>query len=778
LPIFMKNIFMDITFTNDPKLSVFIPFIYIAWQDNTITRDEFKLISSLIQSQDWLTKSEKDFLASKINYDSPPGRSELFQWRESIDNLLGSQTPSSFTELGILIANRERQSLNKETLRKLIPLFADAEARFGVDARETLADLKRKSDTFTHTHETVESFNVIAMTSLLDGNQADTINKVRKLIGRPDFKPAKQTDTKAYREKVLEWSKILADEGLGSYAYPKEDGGRDDIEGYFAIMETLSYHDLSLVIKFGVQFGLWGMSILSLGTEKHYRKYLGRIGSLELPGCFAMTETHHGSNVKGLQTTATYNHAGRNFTINTPTKYDRKEYIGNAANHGQMATVFAKLLIDGKDYGVNAFIVPIRDENMNVTIGVTIEDCGEKMGLNGVDNGIISFNDVIIPYENMLDKFASVNEAGEFESPIPSDNRRFFTMLGTLVGGRIGIPRSALSAAKTGLAIAIKYGDKRRQFGPGEGIEVPILNYRMHQLRLIPRLADAYALHFALKYLTNRFVNRTEEQMQEIEALAAGMKAYTTWYTRDTLQECREACGGKGYLSENRIDDLKNDTEIYTTFEGDNTVLMQLTAKNRLGEFRKEFGEMNASTIINYVLGEAKTAITEKNPFATRNTDEAHLKDPAFHLQAFQYRERHILSSAARRFKKLIDDGLDAFDAANVMHPHMLQVSESYLDRIILQQFAAVINETTDEGLKEVLTRLYCLFALNKLDKHKAWYLEQGYMEGVKTKAIRKMVSQLCWEIRRDAVPLVEAFAIPQSCLAPVVTTKPAEAGE
>ncbi|MGV3459392.1 MAG: acyl-CoA dehydrogenase [Flavobacterium sp.] len=769
---------MDITFNNDPKLSVFIPFIYLAWQDNAITRDEFTLISNLINGQEWLSSAEKEFLLSKINYDAPPTRSELFQWREAIDKAISGKNPSSLTELGILIANADRKPFDEDTLKQLIPLFAETEARLGVDGREVIAGFKHSTDTFTHKHKTENSFDVAKMISLLDGKQSVTINKVRKLIGSPDFKPVKHTDTKAYREKVLQWSKALAAEGLGSYAYPKEDGGKDDIEGYFAIMETLSYQDLSLVIKFGVQFGLWGMSILSLGTEKHYRKYLRRIGTLELPGCFAMTETHHGSNVKGLQTTATYNHADRTFTINTPTEYDRKEYIGNAANHGQMATVFAKLIIDGKDYGVNAFIVPLRDEDDKVMPGVTIEDCGEKMGLNGVDNGIISFNNVVIPHENMLDRFASVNEAGEFESPIPSDNRRFFTMLGTLVGGRIGIPRSALAASKTGLAIAIKYGDKRRQFGPGDGPEVPILNYRMHQRRLMPYLSNAYALHFGLQHLTKRFMNRTESQMQEIEALAAGLKAYTTWNARDTLQECREACGGKGYLSENRIDDLKNDTEIYTTFEGDNTVLMQLTAKQRLGEFRKEFGEMNASTIINYVLGQAKTAITEKNPFATRKTDEAHLKDPAFHLQAFQYRERQLLSSAGRRFKKLVDDGLDAFDAANVMHPHMLMVSQSYLDRVILEQFAASVNETTDEDLKEVLTRLYNLFALNKLDEHKGWYLEEGYMEGVKTKAIRKLVSQLCWEIRQDAVPLVNAFAIPESCLAPIVTTKSAEAGE
>ncbi len=768
---------MDITFNNDPKLSILLPFIYFVWQDDVLTNKEIKTISDFISNQEWLTRAEKDFLTSKIDAGSPPSRSELVHWKEKINTaLVGNRKVANLTELGLLIANAEREAFKEEDIKSIAAAFAGLESGLGIMSREVIAGFRQNRDTITNKYETAESFSIIAMTALLDGAQADIINKVKKIIGSPEFALDIPTDVAGYREKVLEWSKILADNGLGSYAYPKAHGGKDDIEGYFSIMETLSYHDLSLVIKFGVQFGLWGMSILSLGTEKHYKKYLKDVGTLKLCGCFAMTETHHGSNVKGIETTATYNHTDRSLTIHTPEKYARKEYIGNAADHGEMATVFAKLVIDGKDYGVNAFIVPIRNKEKQTLPGVTIEDCGHKMGLNGVDNGIIYFNKVTIPYENMLDRFAQVNEAGEFESPIPSDNRRFFTMLGTLVGGRIGIPRSALAAAKTGLTIAIKYGDKRRQFGPEGGSEVPILNYRMHQQRLMPYLANAYALHFGLQYLTQRFMKRSGDDMQEIEALAAGLKAYSTWNTRDTLQECREACGGKGYLSENRIGDLKNDTEIYTTFEGDNTVLMQLTAKNRLGEFRKEFGEMNVSTIFNFVLDQAKTAVTEKNPFATRNTDEDHLKSCEFHINAFKYREKEIITSAARRFKRLVDDGLDAFDAANVMHPHMMQIAGSYLDRVILEQFQAQLDRVDDVGLKEVLERLYSLFALNKIDENKTWYLEQGYMEGSKTKAVRKLVSQLCWEIRQDAVPLVNAFNIPESCLAPIVTTKSAEA--
>ncbi|MEJ0033842.1 MAG: hypothetical protein WDO15_27460 [Bacteroidota bacterium] len=129
---------------------------------------------------------------------------------------------------------------------------------------------------------------------------------------------------------------------------------------------------------------------------------------------------------------------------------------------GRWATVFAKIIVEGKDYGVAAFVVPLRDKNGNLKPGVTIKDCGRKLGLNGVDNGVIYFKNVVIPKDDMLDKFAGVSDDGKFVSPISSDNRRFFTMLGTLVGGRIGIPRSGNAASKLGLAIAIKYGDKRR----------------------------------------------------------------------------------------------------------------------------------------------------------------------------------------------------------------------------------------------------------------------------------------------------------------------------
>ncbi|HYF67001.1 MAG TPA: acyl-CoA dehydrogenase [Ohtaekwangia sp.] len=755
----------------NPNLYVFLPILYTVWSDSILTTHEISTLKDMILEQEWLSEEEKEFLNKRLDPGAHPSPDEFKQWFKKIQQVIDTDdihNRNRLADIGVKLARVHNGDVLTEKLVQAQASLQQLEEKLGLIQNESVFRFKpERRKTITQEQTTHHQFNVDALAAILDGEHAKIIHEVKSVLSRPAFTYAPlSTSCSDYREQVLKWCQLLANEGYGAMAYPKAYGGSDDMSAYFAIMETLSYHDLSMVIKYGVQFGLFGMSVYFLGTEKHHKKYLKDIGMLTLPGCFAMTETGHGSNVRGIETTATYRHADRSFIIHTPHQNAQKEYIGNAACHGEMATVFAKLIIDGKDYGVNAFLVPLRDKTKKLLAGVHIEDCGIKMGLNGVDNGKIIFSEVVIPYDNMLDRFAQVTEDGIFTSPITSDNKRFFTMLGTLVGGRIGIPRSGLSASKSGIAIAIRYGDKRRQFGPEGGAEVPILNYRTHQRRLIPLLANAYAIHFSLQYLTNRFLNRKDEEMQEIEALAAGLKAFATWNTTATLQECRECCGGKGYMSENRIDALKNDTDVFTTFEGDNTVLMQLVAKSRLTEFKQEFGTMNLFSIINYVADQAKTSLTEMNPLIVRNTDEAHLLDFEFQLNAFKYRERSILASAARRLKRHIDEGMDSFDAFNVCQHHLVQTGHAYIERIVLEQFILQVESTKDEGCKRILTKLCQLFALSQMDLNKGWYLESGYMEGVKTKAIRKLVNQLCWDIRQDAVPLVDAFKIPETCLA------------
>ncbi|SMG27297.1 Acyl-coenzyme A oxidase [Marivirga sericea] len=751
--------------SENPNLCIFLPFYFTLWEDFNLTTTDIDTMKKLINSQSWLKKEEINLLEQYLNPDQKPSAEELKSWKNQIQ-FIKPQNLKNLTTLGFELAKSQQNGHEVIIQDKDLKAFQKAEKELGLIFNEAAYRFEDSHTTVTSLQQSKSSFDPKLMQEILDGSKIDLIQKVKDTLTKAEFAYHQYDKIEDQRAQVLEWCKILAKEGYGSWAFPREFGGRADMEGYFTIMETLSYHDLSMVIKFGVQFGLWGMSIYFLGTEKHHQKYLKEIGSLELPGCFAMTETNHGSNVRGLETTATYNHDDKTFTIHTPHQNARKEYIGNAALHGQKATVFAKLIINGEDYGVNAFVVPLRNKSGELHAGVEIEDCGHKMGLNGVDNGLIAFNKVLVSKDDMLDRFASVSDEGKFISSISSDNKRFFTMLGTLVGGRIGIPRSALSAAKSGLTIAIRYANTRKQFGPEGGGEVPILNYRMHQRRLMPLLAKSYAMHFALKYLTNRFLTKSEDEGQEIEALAAGMKAYGTWFATEALQECREACGGKGYLSENRISDLKNDTDVYTTFEGDNTVLMQLVAKSRLTEFKKEMGDMNFTAIFNYLTKQAKTSFAEKNPIVVRSTDDKHLLDFEFHLNAFKYREGAIVASAGQRIKRLVEDGMDSFDAVNVAQHHLVNVGQSYIERKVLEQFQLAVETTQNAACKRSLQQLCQLYALHTIEQNRGWYLEQGYMEGVKTKAIRKMVNQLCWEVRQDAIALTDAFGIPNQLLA------------
>ena len=759
-----------------PNLLKFLPIIYIAWADAILNRDEIDEINRIIKKQNWLNEDEQVQLSKWLNPLIPPSPSEIKGWLLTIQTNAKKLPQDAKQSLIKLASNMVAVGANEteETLDKNLKALEEVELALGVIGREHFRMIPNIIEPIVIESENnaMESeLPISELTKYLYGDQAKLIARVKSILQGPEFAYLKDPTIPEYRAKVLEWCQTLAQKNIGNLAYPEAYGGENDMAKYFAAMETLSYHDLSLVIKFGVQFGLFGMSVFLLGTEKHHKKYLKDIGSLELPGCFAMTETGHGSNVQGIETTATYDHVNQGFIINTPTDQAKKEYIGNAALHGQMATTFAQLMIDDVCFGVAAFLVPLRDKQGNVLPGIEIEDCGPKLGLNGVDNGKIKYDHVRIPKDSMLDKFASVDEDGDFTSPISGDNKRFFTMLATLVGGRIGIPRAGLSATKSGLTIAIRYGNTRKQFGPSGKPEISILNYRTHQRRLMPLLANAYALHFALQYLTKRYTDKTEEDSREIESLAAGLKAYSTWNTTETLQTCREACGGKGYLAENRFAALKADTDIFTTFEGDNTVLMQLVAKGRLTEFKQEFHDINIFGIVKYIADIAGTSILKKNPITIRRTDQEHLLDSEFHFEAFSYRERTILTSAANRIKRHLDEGMDSFDAFNMCQYHMVNVGQAYIERVVLEEFQKGVK-SAPENLQPILNKLCQLYALSTIEKNKGWYLEQDYMEGVKTKAIRREVNNLCFELRKDAVALVDAFDIPDECLrAPIATS-------
>jgi acyl-CoA oxidase len=619
-----------------------------------------------------------------------------------------------------------------------------------------------------------------ALRRLLDGEHADIRDRGRELLERPQNAPAHDLPREAYRAKVTEWLLEVAREGDPAMAFPEAYGGKDQVGRSIAGFETLAFGDLSLLVKSGVQFGLFGGAVLHLGTERHHRRYLREIAEARLLGCFAMTESGHGSNVQSVGTTATYDREADEIVVNTPGPWARKDYIGNAARDGRLAAVFAQLVVKGEERGVHCVLVPIRDEDGDPMPRVTLEDCGPKLGLEGVDNGRISFDDVRVPRESLLDRYGQIRDDGSYFSPIENPTKRFFTMLGTLVQGRVSVCGAAISATKVAQTIAVRHALTRKQFGPPGGAEVVLMEYRTHQRRLLPRLATTYGLHFAQEALVDRlhavFTAGAEDDgraRRELETHAAALKAVATWHATDAIQACREACGGAGYMRANRLAALRADTDVFTTFEGDNTVLLQLAAKNLLTDYRDEFGELDPLGTATFVAGQALDKIAEvtaMREILTRigdqlvpgRDDEADLLDRETQLELLRWRQQHVLAGVARRLRAGIEGGGDPFSVLVDCQDHVVAAARAWADMVVLEAFAAGVERCEDRATREVLDRLCSLHALARIEEERGWYQEHGRLSSPRSKAVIKTVNALCAELRGHAGDLVEAFGVPE----------------
>jgi len=627
-----------------------------------------------------------------------------------------------------------------------------------------------------------------ALCRFLDGEHHEIKQEVRQRLA--DFgvaPPGQAMPRDEYRAQVMDWMVRLAETGQPAMLFPKSAGGQGDPAGAISAFEMLGHGDLSLLVKCGVQFGLFGGAVQHLGNEEHHDKYLAKIATAELPGCFAMSESGHGSNVQAVETTATYDGDAGEWVVHTPTESARKDYIGNAARDGRLAVVFAQLEVGGEEHGVHALLVPIRDDDGNVLDGVTIEDDGDKLGLQGVDNGRIWFDHVRVPRENLLDRYATVGSDGLYNSPIENKNRRFFTTIGTLIQGRISVSGAALSATKSSLAIAVRYAARRRQFGPPDSDdEALLIDYRVHQRRLFPRLATTYAIHFAQRELVAELHKALtsdehgDREQRQLEARAAGIKAASTWHATDTIQACREACGGAGYLMVNRFAALKADTDVFTTFEGDNTILLQLVAKGLLTDFKQRVGDLNALEMVRFYGEQVMDQVVERSlarqvvgafrDIVPSRDDESYdderIEDREWQVELFRWREEHILGGVARRLRAGLDDNADTFEVFNDCQDHVLAAARAHVDRLIVEAFARAIEDCEDDSLKPLLDRLFDLHALSTVERERGWFFEHGRMTAPRSKAITKAVNRLCAELRDDAEVLVDAFAIPDGVLA------------
>jgi len=608
------------------------------------------------------------------------------------------------------------------------------------------------------------TFNVEAMIHFLNGGKEMT--KRRKFIEKViSEKPEDITKKNNFtREDYLK-------EGVREFiSYHKSFANfRPTRKDIFFMSET-SYGGGSL----NNSHSIFLMTIVGQGSEEQQKFWGPKVLSFQITGSYAQTELGHGSNVRGLQTTATYDRKTDEFILNTPTLQSIKWWPGCLGKVGTHCVLYAQLIMDGQEKGIHVFIMQIRDEHHHPLKGITLGDVGNKMGDNGNDTGFMILEKVRIPRSYMLQKYVRINDEGKYEQVLKVDSKvHYFTMMSTR-GMMVGVSGARLAQACT---IAIRYSAVRHQGfvdnKPGVSYltdENQILDYKIQQYRLFKQLANAYALKLTGIWMLNELTNFESntvgsaiktEGLKEIASTSAGLKSLCTLIAVTGIEDCRKCCGGNGYLLSSGISTLSLDYLWQITAEGDYIILSLLTARYLLKCIASVMGGKHLNGVVEYlnIISSDGFSLEKAFPGNAKNSVEyTHLD---YLVELFKYRALYRNVMVAQDFNEQVGNGMKFEEAWNNCANDLLSATYSHSYYIILSNFVNKVKESKHDDIVKVLTRLVILFACtNMLDDNWGDILNNNQF-----KLINQTVSNVMSELRPDAISLVDSFDYPDKCL-------------
>jgi acyl-CoA oxidase len=638
-----------------------------------------------------------------------------------------------------------------------------------IDREEFETKLSRNYSTFKFTRENLlmdferkePSFPVREMTFFLDGGENQTILKERIMLEferDPIMKTMDQHDMalpqirKRTMEKIAKMANYLTNESVHDFR---------------ARMSILTLFDPASWTRIGVHLGLFFSSLQGQATSEQllYWVQKGAVTLNGVIGCFAMTELGHGSNVQGLETTATYDEASEEFVIHTPTLTATKWWIGGAAQTCTHAAVYAQLIIKGKRLGVKTFVVQLRDpQTFQLMPGVVIGDCGAKMGRHGIDNGWIQFTHVRIPRSHLLMKHSKVLRDGTYIEP-PLAQLAF----GALINGRVTMVADSAHISKKALTIAIRYAAIRRQFGGGGAVpETKLLDYVIHQHRLMPLLAQAFAMHFTgievgamyeslmarLDLLTpgDRDTQLVLDRLKELHGTSAGLKAFCTWNALATIDQCRQALGGHGYSQYAGLASLYADFAVQCTWEGDNTILTLQAGRYLIGCYRDSRKGIQQAPGVGYLNG-LEDVLKRRCQVKTKEE----MMDIDMLGEAYWVVAGHVVQQAGKEFHDLVTKGISDEEAFEQCSQARLRAAKIHSFGYLYHRFKDGIQKAPPV-LYEILKSLCLLYGLYNITELSGPFLQCSYFSPTQIEFARTAVTLLCQTIRKDAIPLTDSF--------------------
>jgi acyl-CoA oxidase len=568
-----------------------------------------------------------------------------------------------------------------------------------------------------------------------------------------------QLSVSELRSRVLDQIKVIYE----SFPSSVESDIKNPLEK-FNVLYTLSEYDSQVSIRLIVSLVLYVDAITYLGTEKH-RELLERAYSLKDIGCIALTELGRGSNVSDLETIASYDKVTNEFILSSLTPTSTKWWIPGVQT-ANMVVVFAQLIFGNINFGVHAFAVPIRDPSKNLFQGITVGDCGKKISLNGMDNGFIIFNNYRVPYSSLLDKYSKINSK-RFKSSIENKEKRTAVMLGALTRGKLCGISGSESHLKSALAIALRYSALRKQFSSGDGPEVSILTYQMQKFKLIPLLAQTFAIRAGVLYLAEFFKSHREkfvkepdcEEFSEFHAILSSFKALSNWYSIKGIQLCRESCGGLGYSKFSAIGRIRANQDINLTWEGDNYILLQQTSKYLIKQVQKVMkAQKNNSETLKFL------KLSSLDPKKLKEITEF-TKENIFEILELEI--NYLLQKTLLKLQEnaIIFNNVN-YAWNNTQTFYLSDLAQSYGDYLLtknLYEMAGKVEsdcKVTGDSIKSLAK----LFGLNAIEKKISNLMEMGFGSTF-TKLLRNNIIDLCENIGKISVGIIDAIAPNDVCL-------------
>ncbi|CEQ40207.1 SPOSA6832_01809, partial [Sporobolomyces salmonicolor] len=565
-----------------------------------------------------------------------------------------------------------------------------------------------------------------------------------------------------------------------------------------------------LPVSYGVHYGLFLGAIRSGATpnQMSYWMQKGVLGLNGMVGCFGMTELAHvsradlgrkdegdGSNVAGLETTATFDEGPDEFVIHTPSVSATKWWIGGAAHSATHCAVFAQLIVKGVCYGTKTFIVPLRNPKTYALLpGIAIGDIGKKMGRDGIDNGWIQFTNVRVPRAYMLMKHTQVTRDGQVSEP-PLAQLTY----GALLQGRTAMVADAANVSKKALTIALRYAAVRRQFKVGSNevssragssklrtsgaddqagnarqLETQLLDYPIHQRRLLPLLSQAVAMGFTSLRMTSLFESMTEqlesfgpdsdeaetkdvlEKLKETHATSAGLKAFCTWNALDCIERCRASLGGHGYSAYSGLPSMYNDQAVQCTWEGDNTILTLQSGRSLVASYADALRGATLPGGTSY-LNSLPAILTASCPSDAATLELATLE------QAWACVAANVVRKAHEAFEEARKGGLEREEALEQCSQQRFVAAKVHTAGYLFRMFHEALvelakTEPPSNGVVSTLNDICRLYGCWAIEENAAHFLKYRFFSPEQMDFISAEVTRLCAELRKSAVLLTDSF--------------------